>query len=582
VTWVVSQRRREDEPGRLHLPQRETSEPSRAPLRPEETTGHETKARLSPEAAIEARLRFLCEGVAPGAAVPQAILRSWRRSAALGLKMATPPGFDLLSRQKLREAQQRNEALVRTARGEMEALFRDASLAGGIVILTDPQGLVLHLLGKGQFASDAADVALRPGATWDEATVGTNGIGTAIAERRPISVVGGEHFFERHQILSCSAAPIFDPFGAITGVLDLTCASQAPDPLTLALTKRAVEQIERSLFEAQFRNHEQMCFHSDPYLVGSSHEGLLAFEGDRLVGANRNGVKLIGLDWPAGGAPRFDELFTLEHGDVNHNPASDDCVLQTKKGKLLYARMRPQARLHRGWSPAQGVAEAAPPDRAGAPEGLTLPQIIERVLDGPFARLLTVRRVKAGQLIIGADEEKAAAQGLVVVRSGRLRCFASVDGKELTLFTLDAGDALPLHDSSMFEVKKDGEIVVMSGAAFQEIARSDRDLARSAMPAITRMLQKSARMTEDIVFRGVRYRLIRALCEAAARDGRVTAHGVVLDSPPNAEEFAMQIGATRQSASTIIAELIRDGAVRRLDASAIAIVDLDKLKRQLD
>jgi CRP-like cAMP-binding protein len=122
----------------------------------------------------------------------------------------------------------------------------------------------------------------------------------------------------------------------------------------------------------------------------------------------------------------------------------------------------------------------------------------------------------------------------------------------------------------------------MSGAAFQEIARSDRDLARSAMPAITRMLQKSARMTEDIVFRGVRYRLIRALCEVAARDGRLTSQGVVLDSPPSAEEFAMQIGATRQSASTVIAELIRDGAVRRLDSSAIAIVDLDKLKRQLD
>ena len=496
--------------------------------------------------------------------------------------MAAPPGADLLSREKLREAQQRNETLVRMARGEMEALFRDASVAGGIVILTDPRGLVLYSLGRGQFATEAANVALRPGAMWDEATIGTNGIGTAIAERQPISVIGGEHFFELHQILSCSAAPIFDPFGAITGVLDLTCAAKTPQTLMLALIKRAVEQIERALFETQFRNHEQMRFHSDPYLVGSSHEGLLAFEGDRLVGANRNGVKLLGLDWPAGGAPRFDDLFTLEQGEVSHNPASDDCVLQTKKGRLLYARLRPQPRLHPGWSPAQGVARAWSFDRTAEPEGLTLPQIIDRVLSGPFARLLIVRRVKAGQLIYGADEEKAAAQGLVVVRSGRLRCFASVDGKELTLFTLDAGDALPLHDSSMFEVKKDGEIVVMSGAAFQEIAQSDRDLARSAMPAITRMLQKSERMTEDIVFRGVRYRLIRALCEVAARDGRLTPQGVVVDSPPSAEEFAMQIGATRQSASTVIAELIRDGAVRRLDFSAIAIVDLDKLKRQLD
>ncbi len=42
----------------------------------------------------------------------------------------------------------------------------------------------------------------------------------------------------------------------------------------------------------------------------------------------------------------------------------------------------------------------------------------------------------------------------------------------------------------------------------------------------------------------------------------------------------MQIGATSQSVSTIIAGLIRDGIVRRPDASAIA--DPARLKRELD
>ena len=193
-----------------------------------------------------------------------------------------------------------------------------------------------------------------------------------------------------------------------------------------------------------------------------------------------------------------------------------------------------------------------------------------------------MRRVKAGHLIYGADEEKAEADGLLIVRSGRLRCFASCDGKELTLFTLDAGDAIPLHASSMFEVKKDGEIVIISGKAFRKLARQDPDLALSAMPVIDRMLQKSGQMIEDMVFRGVKYRFIRALCEAAGRDGRETGDGLVLDKPPSAEEFAMQIGATRQSVSTVIAGLIRDGIVRRLDASAIAIAGLAQLRHELD
>jgi len=533
-------------------------------------------AGLAPTEIAAAKRRFLVDGVAPATPALAAILRSWRRSASYGLNRAARPALDILSRHRLIEAQERNETLVRAARGEMDALYRDARVASGIVILTDPQGLVLHRLGVGKFAAEAANVALLPGARWDEATAGTNAIGAALAEQAPGSVIGAEHYFEMHSILSCSAAPIFDPFGAIAGVLDLTNSSNEPQPLMLALVNRATEQIEHTLFEARFRGFEQMRFHTDPYVIGSPHEGILAFEGDRIVGANRNGVALLGLEWPAPRAPRFDDLFTLEHGAVSHNPASDDCIVQTGSGQRLFARMSLSPRVYRGWSPAQAAADAA-----ARSEALTLPQIIERILDGPLAPLVKVRRIKAGQLIYGEDEEKVAEGGLVIVRGGRLRCFASLDGKELTLFTLDAGDALPIHAGPMFEVKKDGEVVVMSGKAYQEIVRSDPDLARSAMPAMSRMLQRAIRMTEDIVFRCVRYRLVQALCEAAERDGRQIADGLVLDAPPSAEEFAMQIGATRQSVSTIIAELIRDRLIRRLDAAAIVIADLDRLKQQL-
>jgi CRP-like cAMP-binding protein len=553
-------------------------------LKPDETAD----ARSSPAAAKSwlregggdhaavARQRFLVDGVPPGPPVPAPIVRSWRRSASYGLNMTARPVLDILSRHRLREAQERNERLVRAARGQMETLYRDARVASGIVILTDPHGLILHRLGEGKFVTDAANVALRPGATWDEASAGTNAIGTAIAERQPGAVVGSEHFFEIHNILSCSAAPIFDPYGAIAGVLDVTSSSNAPQPLMLALVNRVTEQIEHTLFETQFRGFEQMRFHSDPYVIGSPHEGVLAFDGDRVVGANRNGVALLGIEWPAPRTLRFDELFTLEHCAVSHNAASDDCILLTTTGERLFARMHLSPRVHRGWSPTEMAADAA----AGA-GALTLPQILERILAGPLAPLVRVRRIKAGQLIYGDDEAKVAEDGLVIVRSGRLRCFASVDGKELTLFTLDAGDALPLHSSSMFEVKRDGEVVVMSGKAYQDIVQSDPDLARSAMPAMSRMLQRAMRMTEDIVFRCVRYRLINALCEAAARDGRLTADEIVLDAPPSAEEFAMQIGATRPSVSTIIAELIRDRFIRRRDAAAIVIPDLDRLKQQL-
>jgi len=533
------------------------------------------------ELAIAARRRFLNEGTLPEADIPLPILRSWKRSAELGLDMEAKPDIDILPAQELREVLERNETLVRAARGELDELFSDAGSTGGMVILTDPQGVVLYSLGSGRFAGEAARVALRPGAAWSEGAAGTNAIGTALAERHAISVSGGEHFFDMHRILSCSAAPLFGPSGEIAGILDLTQPSDVPQTHTLALVNRAVEQIENRMFSDRFRSHEQMHFHSDPYLIGSSHEGMLAFDDGRIAGANRKGVALLGVGVPLLGR-NFDEVFTLEQGSVNTNPASEDCVLRTKEGKTLFARLRPQGHVHSGWSPAGALAAGSHAVSQETGDELPLRQIVARILSGPLARQLDVRRVKAGQLIYGADEEKAVSQGLLMVRSGRLRCFASCDGKELTLFTLDAGDAMPLHASSMFEVKRDGEIVIISAKAFRNLARQDPDLALSAMPAIDRMLRKSSQMIEDMVFRGVKYRVIRALCEAVDRDGRETGGEIVLDKPPSAEEFAMQIGATRQSVSTIVAGLIRDGFVRRLDASAIAIPDLERLKRELD
>ena len=167
------------------------------------------------------------------------------------------------------------------------------------------------------------------------------------------------------------------------------------------------------------------------------------------------------------------------------------------------------------------------------------------------------------------------------MRSGRLRCFASFDGKELTLFTLDAGDALPINEASMFEVKRDGEIVIFSGKAFQELAQCDPDLARSAMPAISRMLQQSARMTEDIVFRCVKHRLVRALCDgrratAALQGGRRARRAAQRRRICDEYRRNPPIGVDDHRRAD------RDRAIRRLDASAIAIADLDRLKAMLE
>jgi transcriptional regulator of acetoin/glycerol metabolism len=89
----------------------------------------------------------------------------------------------------------RNDALRRICRPEVEALHVEGKETGSIVILTDAAGLILEALGSAEFGTRASRVALRPGVQWSESSTGTNAIGAAIAERRPVEVRGAEHYF---------------------------------------------------------------------------------------------------------------------------------------------------------------------------------------------------------------------------------------------------------------------------------------------------------------------------------------------------------------------------------------------------
>ena len=204
--------------------------------------------------------------------------------------------------------------------------------------------------------------------------------------------------------------------------------------------------------------------------------------------------------------------------------------------------------------------------------------LVERLSRDGHGRLFAQRSMRDGQILYGGESTDG---DLMIVRSGRLRCFTSFEGKELTLYMLEAGDALHLHGGAMLEVKKEGEVAILSAASLRQLSVAEPELMLAVLPAVDRMLQKSVRMIEDMAFHGVKHRLIRALCDTADRVGRHAEHGVVIDQLPNAEDFAMQIGATRQSVSTVIAELVRSGLLYRFGTGSLVISDLGRLRQEL-
>ena len=163
-------------------------------------------------------------GAGPAGASPNPDLigQSHQRSQAYGITAQAEPDFSSPSRGVLNDALDENRFLFQHAAPVMETLYDQIVNTHSMVLLTSARGMVLHSLGDTDFLEKASRVALTPGMDWSEQTKGTNAIGTALTEEEALTVHGNQHYLNANKFLTCSAAPIFDPYGQVIGALDVT------------------------------------------------------------------------------------------------------------------------------------------------------------------------------------------------------------------------------------------------------------------------------------------------------------------------------------------------------------------------
>jgi signal transduction histidine kinase len=118
------------------------------------------------------------------------------------------------------------------------------------LLLTDALGQVVDRRAADTGILARLDhIELAPGFLYGENLIGTNAIGTAIAQQAPSVVTGTEHFADALTSMACAATPVTDGAGEVLGVIDLTCAAEDFNPLLLPFAKRAAREIGHRLRE---------------------------------------------------------------------------------------------------------------------------------------------------------------------------------------------------------------------------------------------------------------------------------------------------------------------------------------------
>jgi transcriptional regulator of acetoin/glycerol metabolism len=259
--------------------------------------------------------RFLsgdASAMVPGA---NAVIASWLRSQELGIN---PSGraAPLAARGDAMEALRLRHADL--LGGASDVFARAAALFGesrSLMLLTNAEGIVLDTIGDHQTLDDGEDIHLMPGGDWREHTVGTNGIGTALATGRPAQVHAAEHFCEGIKGWTCAAAPIYEPgTGRVLGVVDISGPSATYQRNNLSLAAATARQIEMVLSQRMSLERMQLLEACLAHGGGADRGGLVVLDRHgRLVHTSGHAPHLVALghrlpgltegapidDWPA-------------------------------------------------------------------------------------------------------------------------------------------------------------------------------------------------------------------------------------------------------------------------------------------
>ncbi|MBF6358856.1 GAF domain-containing protein [Nocardia farcinica] len=206
------------------------------------------------------------------------VARSWSRVLAAGLVPDRPNERMVLPLSEVER--RRRESPLGAVIGEVTQLIEGiADAAQMLMVVSDADGVVLWRAGSTKVRHRADGLGFQEGARWTEPAVGTNAIGTALAEAEPVQLVAGEHFEQSQHPWYCTAAPVHDPrTGELIGVVDVSGPALTLHPTITALIGAAVRLAEGQLARYQQERLERLRTASMPALSAVRGPALLVDE----------------------------------------------------------------------------------------------------------------------------------------------------------------------------------------------------------------------------------------------------------------------------------------------------------------
>lgn len=232
-----------------------------------------------------AREAFLSGGPVPEGVIREDILKSWRRSALVGAARDRPTlphwnDFD-------------HGRLSRLAVPVLDNFSRHLDSTATTLVLADARSrIVRRWIGEKSLGTALDRCQAVPGVSLAEEYCGTNGIGSAIEERRAVKVAGNEHWADRFLGFTCVGAPVLHPLSRQPqGVVTLACRHTDANQLMLPLVLTITAAIEARLRQDSGRREQRLL---DRFLAISrgSRRGVIVLN-ERVIMTNAAAARVL-------------------------------------------------------------------------------------------------------------------------------------------------------------------------------------------------------------------------------------------------------------------------------------------------
>lgn len=235
-----------------------------------------------------------------GIPIRKTILNSWKRCYDDGVNPRKTHAQEGLSSFELMRIQNESQLFL-IAKPIIETVFHNLMGTGYLITLNDEKGRMIFLKGEMEILRKTEKMNFGVGMDWSEAAAGTNAIGTSIITKMPMQIFATEHFCEGFQSMTCSAAPIFQPYTRkIIGVIDITGLWPNGQPHTLGIAVALAQAIEQELAKTyiekysylmeyyhqqklRWRNSSLLVVSDDVLLINGSDDLLKVFELNKMM-----------------------------------------------------------------------------------------------------------------------------------------------------------------------------------------------------------------------------------------------------------------------------------------------------------